>query len=226
MARLQILELPDVERSDGTYETPFVLVIDQANGTILSSLREQASRGVDDPLAYNPVADQIGATAVLVFDETIDIPANDLTAYSETLPSPDEAAFRKDLQKWSADVNTTLARVIDAIASPRKKPRPYQPDCTGECDPETGGFTHAADCPVALDPERMKVIPEGTLADRLSVAQYEYEQAAKAFVPKPGRIDGPSLVDYMLAAIEPELSRLREGATSAARERPESQQPS
>lgn len=75
MARLQILELP--EGADDN-RPPFVLVIDEAatgpDGLPRPGYREQRD-----------LAEAIGAQAVLVFEDTIDIPANDTSAYAATL---------------------------------------------------------------------------------------------------------------------------------------------
>lgn len=70
MARLQILELPE---GSGDERPPFVLVIDQmpTEEAAFNALR----RDLTD------AAQRIGARAVLGFDTTIDIPANDTTAY-------------------------------------------------------------------------------------------------------------------------------------------------
>ncbi|WP_109030151.1 hypothetical protein [Streptomyces rubrogriseus] len=72
MARLQILELPE---GSGDDRPPFVLVVDQvpANGDGFEALRRDL---MDDYLAA-----RTGARAVLVFEDTIDIPANDTSAY-------------------------------------------------------------------------------------------------------------------------------------------------
>lgn len=72
MARLQILELPTGADDD---RPPFVLVIDQAprNGLASNALRLD--------LADNDIATRTGARAVLVFEDTIDIPANDTSGY-------------------------------------------------------------------------------------------------------------------------------------------------
>jgi hypothetical protein len=83
-------------------------------------------------------------------------------------------------------------------------------DCMGECDPATGGFTHRADCPVELDPERTKATADATIGDRMLVAQAEYERAAAAFTPSPGRNVGLGITMYMLAAVQSELDRLRQ----------------
>lgn len=72
MARMQILELPQVEEPDG-YRTPFALVLDQC-----------------EPSEYEYMAPHldafvraVGAAAAYVTPGTIDIPANDHTAFIE-----------------------------------------------------------------------------------------------------------------------------------------------
>ncbi|MBQ1165208.1 hypothetical protein KBZ21_45290, partial [Streptomyces sp. A73] len=70
-----ILELPEVERADGTYETPFALVVDQAGPTLVDETG-RLGEGLQQTLR-----EQLGARAVLVFTETVDIPANDHSAY-------------------------------------------------------------------------------------------------------------------------------------------------
>ncbi|MGW7688829.1 hypothetical protein ACWGMA_08035 [Streptomyces asiaticus] len=70
MARLQILELPEGANDD---RPPFVLVVDQMppDESGFEALRRDLSDG--------NLAERIGARAVLVFEETIDIPANEVT---------------------------------------------------------------------------------------------------------------------------------------------------
>ena len=68
MARLQILELPEGSSDD---RPPFVLIVDQVDGDAAEAI---ANAGLT-------TAELIGARAVLVFEETIDIPANDTAAY-------------------------------------------------------------------------------------------------------------------------------------------------
>ena len=67
MARLQILELPE---GAGDGRPPFVLIIDQVptDEAAFDALRRDLNDG--------DLAKRIGASAVLVFEETIDIPAN------------------------------------------------------------------------------------------------------------------------------------------------------
>lgn len=74
MARLQILELPEGTNDD---RPPFVLVVDQYEP-------QRYILGPDQPEPidqFQGIAEKIGARAVLVFEDTIDIPANDTTAY-------------------------------------------------------------------------------------------------------------------------------------------------
>ncbi|MEV6547994.1 hypothetical protein AB0M57_04700 [Streptomyces sp. NPDC051597] len=71
MARLQILELPE---GSGDERPPFVLVIDQY-------IPQHYVLGPNSELPRDEFADfaeKIGARAVLAFEETIDIPANDV----------------------------------------------------------------------------------------------------------------------------------------------------
>lgn len=64
MARLQILELPEGTSDD---RPPFVLVVDQATEQTMISMDRSGARAA---------AQLVGARAVLVFEETIDIPDN------------------------------------------------------------------------------------------------------------------------------------------------------
>ncbi|WPO74016.1 hypothetical protein [Streptomyces sp. KN37] len=73
MARLQILELPEVFVGAAS-ETPFILVIDQYEPPPYPG-------DITEPAPYDGIAEKIGARAVLVFEDAIDIPANDITAY-------------------------------------------------------------------------------------------------------------------------------------------------
>lgn len=82
MARLQTLELPE---GSGDDRPPFILVVDEA------------STGPDGELVmtssdFEGTCQRIGARAVLVFEETIDIPANDLDGYNG-IPGGDYTTF-------------------------------------------------------------------------------------------------------------------------------------
>ena len=108
MASLQILELPEGSSDD---RPPFVLVVDQmpANDAAFEALRCDLGFAT---------AEQIGARAVLVFEETIDIPANDPP------PGLDET-FKTEVQNWAAGTNETLARIIHTIGG-KKGPKSRQ----------------------------------------------------------------------------------------------------
>ncbi|MFE9398655.1 hypothetical protein [Streptomyces flavidovirens] len=72
MARIQILELPE---GAGDERPSFVLVVDEY-------VTQRYIIGPDQPEPvdqFEGVAQKIGARAVLVFEETIDIPANEVT---------------------------------------------------------------------------------------------------------------------------------------------------
>ncbi|MFJ9985290.1 hypothetical protein ACIQUD_14880 [Streptomyces globisporus] len=75
MARLQILELPEGASDD---RPPFILVIDQ-----VAFGNPVYERFVADEELATGLAKRVGAQAVLVFEDTIDIPANDTSAYAQ-----------------------------------------------------------------------------------------------------------------------------------------------
>jgi hypothetical protein len=111
MARLQILELPE---GSGDDRPPFVLVVDQY---------EPVEASPEQFLRHQNLAEQIGARAVLVFEETIDIPANDTTAYLGELEvaSSDSRTERADQAeaklKALIDEATALQKQLDEARS-------------------------------------------------------------------------------------------------------------
>lgn len=78
MARLQILELPEGSRDE---RSPFVLVVDQYEPRRYMLGLDQTEQPIDE---FDGIAEKIGARGVLVFAETVEIPANDTTAYLTT----------------------------------------------------------------------------------------------------------------------------------------------
>ncbi|MCF2130128.1 hypothetical protein L1I79_27400 [Strepomyces sp. STD 3.1] len=74
MPRIQILPLPEGASDE---RPPFVLVFDQVSpdGPLLKDLRSGTERNI-------MLAQDTGAQAVLVFEDTIEIPANDVSAYT------------------------------------------------------------------------------------------------------------------------------------------------
>ncbi|WP_121703365.1 hypothetical protein [Streptomyces sp. E5N298] len=75
MARLQILELPEVVVGSVS-ETPFILVVDQC---VPQRVALGATAAFGD--YWQDLADRIGARGVIVTPETVDIPANDTSGY-------------------------------------------------------------------------------------------------------------------------------------------------
>lgn len=109
MARLQILELPE---GAGNERPPFVLVIDEYEGVDVTPGITQESW----LLRYQGMAEQIGARAVLVFEESIDIPANDVPVDADGNP-----LFRAQIQEQIGQALSNVTRAIrgQALADER-----------------------------------------------------------------------------------------------------------
>ncbi|MEI5032393.1 hypothetical protein RB201_04130 [Streptomyces sp. S1A(2023)] len=101
MARLQILELPE---GTGDDRPPFILVIDEVPHD-----NPVYERFIEDLELTNRLANRVGARAVLVFEDTIDIPANDTSAFAQ----PPVALHLDDLEvrgAIAADMNKARER--------------------------------------------------------------------------------------------------------------------
>src|SRR5690606_21061240 len=96
-ARLQTLELPEGSADD---RPPFILVVDQYEPPPYPA-------DVNDPGPFDGIAEKIGARAVLVFENTIDIPANDTSAYLGREDSGDGSD-----EGWT-EANKAHADVVD-----------------------------------------------------------------------------------------------------------------
>ncbi|WP_275558501.1 hypothetical protein [Streptomyces sp. 5-6(2022)] len=112
MARIQILELPTEHHGDDMV-TPFVLVIDQASEATSNALDpEPDGLGPHDTviqrLAAVSVAERIGARAVLVFEETIDIPANEVSVDPDGYPV--RVHVEGDFEKFREQVREEIAK--------------------------------------------------------------------------------------------------------------------
>lgn len=127
-------------------------------------------------------------------------------------PAEHDAPDRHPPRADSEDVSQLMGLATRALSKPMAEQFDREfpgDDCMGQCDPLTGGFTHRADCPVQLDPERTKATADATLADRMLVAQHEHQRAVAAHKASgKGNLE-PGLTMFMLAAVEPELARLR-----------------
>lgn len=107
MARLQILELPE---GDGDDRPPFLLVIDEVATGPDGELLIKSSD-------FTGVREEIGARAVLVFEETVDIPANDVPVGPDGYPlkiriEGDFEQFREQVQD---EIRKAQGELQDAI---------------------------------------------------------------------------------------------------------------
>jgi hypothetical protein len=111
MARLQILELPTINRDEGPDETPFILVIDQVDEGTAADI----ARWPDD------IAKRTGARHVLCFSETVDIPANETPVDPDGYPlkfrvEGDFEQFRQQVQDEIAKAQAEMREAIDRRA--------------------------------------------------------------------------------------------------------------
>lgn len=74
MARIQVLELPSVEAEDGKYQTPFALIIDQAESEKAESVGGETIREViTDDFAIPALKETSGAQFVIITPHTLDV---------------------------------------------------------------------------------------------------------------------------------------------------------
>lgn len=114
MARLQILELPEGAGDD---RPPFVLVIDEVetdpDGLPVIGFRDRRD-----------TADLIGARSVLVFEDTIEIPANELTL-SHVQKAADGNVVRlrvePDLEGFTDTVMAEVAKAQAEVTDARRQ---------------------------------------------------------------------------------------------------------
>ncbi|MEU3613512.1 hypothetical protein ABZ725_14510 [Streptomyces sp. NPDC006872] len=106
MARIQILELPTIYRDEGPDETPFVLVIDQVEDI------ESVHAFLADPPGLK---DQLGARAILVFDERVEIPANETPVDPNGYPLKIrvEGDFETFHQQVQDEIRKAEAEILD-----------------------------------------------------------------------------------------------------------------
>lgn len=92
MARIQILDLPEGAGDD---RPPFALVIDQ--------YEPEPYPDDPEPAPFDSVAEKVGARTVLVFEETVDIPANASAETPAPAGSPRDATATLDQFRALAD---------------------------------------------------------------------------------------------------------------------------
>ena len=108
MARIQILELPAVLRENGFDETPFVVVIDQVD-------TEEAAERLLEDIGDRNLAEAMGARQVLVFQDTMDIPANDTSAYATGTAGDVHLEFQADAPKFGPPAEGEILTDPDRI---------------------------------------------------------------------------------------------------------------
>lgn len=101
MPRLQILELPE---GSGDDRPPFALVVDRCEGVSLDLVEAIESH-------WQRVGEQLGARGTLIFTETVDIPANDTTAYLSG--SRPEFVVKLDGQDIDGAIDAAVQKVKD-----------------------------------------------------------------------------------------------------------------
>jgi len=107
MARLQILELPE---GSGDDRPPFVLVVDQMPRS------EPAFDALRRDLEANDIAGQIGARGVLVFEETIDIPANEVPLDENGNPLFLKVHIEGEFEQFRAQVQDEIRKAQGELA--------------------------------------------------------------------------------------------------------------
>ena len=107
MARLQILELPE---GTGDDRPPFVLVVDQYEPPPYPNEPSDTS-------PFDGIAERIGARAVLVFEDTIDIPANEVPVGPDGYPVRVhvEGDFERFREQVREEIAKAQAEVADAL---------------------------------------------------------------------------------------------------------------
>ncbi|MFJ8995620.1 hypothetical protein ACIRQH_35095 [Streptomyces sp. NPDC102279] len=118
MARLQILELPEGASDE---RAPFLLVIDQVE----EAVREEIARWPGD------LGERFGARQVLCFAETIEIPANDTSAYTPPAEDSEQAGVTQLVyahERTRLDLcdalllsrTTTWRQLVDAVGEQQR----------------------------------------------------------------------------------------------------------
>jgi hypothetical protein len=106
MARIQILELPTEHHGDDMV-TPFVLVVDEyvPERYVIGLDQGDQPQPIDQ---FEGVAQKIGARAVLVFEETVEIPANEVPVDPDGYPL--KIRVEGDFEQFRAQVQDEIHR--------------------------------------------------------------------------------------------------------------------
>jgi hypothetical protein len=152
VARLQILELPE---GNGDDRPPFVLVVDEvpSDAVALNAICR-------DLFAEGDLAERIGARAVLVFEDAVDIPANEVPVDADGNPiflkmhvEGDFEQFREQVQDEIRKAQVDVTRAVEnarlrAAAEEGWTGRPTRPDETpcGYSEITEGGWEPCEGC--------------------------------------------------------------------------------
>jgi hypothetical protein len=112
MARIQILELPTVYRENGDDETPFVIVIDQADDAFRHALAPTNETMCE---AQASLAEAIGARSILVFPGTVEIPANEVPVDPNGYPL--KIRVEGDFEEFRAQVQDEIRKAQAEIGT-------------------------------------------------------------------------------------------------------------
>ncbi|WP_431781721.1 hypothetical protein [Streptomyces chumphonensis] len=128
MPRLQILELPEGVDDE---RPPFVLVIDQyvPQRVILGHGQTGETREPSDPMLdqLRQAGQQIGARGVLLFEETVEIPANEVPIGPDGYPV--KMRVEADFGTFHEQAAEEIARIQEKVAEWRTPPpEQQQPD--------------------------------------------------------------------------------------------------
>jgi len=131
MARLQILELPE---GSGDDRPPFVLVIDQVPTDEAGFDAIRRDLGTPEDLI-----ERLGARAVLVFEDTIDIPGNDVPLDPDGYPlkfriEPDFETFREQVQEEVLHAQGKVTRALNTTDWKRELQQALGMDRTRDWD--------------------------------------------------------------------------------------------
>ncbi|MFF1709305.1 hypothetical protein [Streptomyces sp. NPDC058268] len=106
MARIQILELPTEHHGDDMI-TPFAVIVDQV---------PKGDDSIDPAADYSNVAKELGARAIMLFHDTVDIPANEVPVDPDGYPLQFrvEGDFEKLHEQTQDEILKAQARMRDA----------------------------------------------------------------------------------------------------------------
>ncbi|MEH0627787.1 hypothetical protein [Streptomyces stelliscabiei] len=205
MARLQILELPEGTGGD---RPPFILVVDQA----LPERHVIVSGEIRVRSEWDTLAETIGARGVIVTPETIDIPANDTTAYLNAAANgslPADARYEMVIGGKPVDwprADELSARTVDAVEAEEKlKAHEIRQRVDREC---RAALTDALGMDGARDWDDIRNAARGLRAER--DARTAIVQRVRDFPNTPESADSP-------AAIAPEYLAGYRDAVDAVR---------